>query len=480
MLDDRAVAAAVHFARANLHRSVRELCDFIRIPSVSGDPHRLPDVRRAADWLSRALGRVGISNARLIETSGSPIVTGTHVASRGPPLIVYGHYDVQPPGNLAAWRTPPFSPVIKHGAIYGRGASDDKGQLFAHVKAIEAWMRTRGELPTQLTCIFEGEEEIGSPSLRGWLASHGNTLRARAAIISDTRMRAEHEPAITHALRGKMRIELVVVRRGSDVHAGDFAGVVLDPARELTRLVASLHDAQSRPRVRGFHDRVRPLTSHERDYMRRVGARDDELIAAARGEPLLHDASRTLYEITTTQPSLSVTELTSGDVDAKRSAIPTTARAMFDVRLVPDQDPAFVARCLEQHFKRIASPGAHVALRVLSSSRAVHIDPRQPALQAAARAAFHTFGRPAVFLRSGGTIPVATEFHARGITPVLMGFALSDDGMHAPNEHFAIDRFAQAIECSIRFFAESARALATSRPRAPATSRMLLRTGIHV
>jgi acetylornithine deacetylase/succinyl-diaminopimelate desuccinylase-like protein len=273
-------------------------------------------------------------------------------------------------------------------------------------------------------------------------------------------MRGRDRPAITYALRGKMRIEIVVLRRGQEVHAGEFAGAVVDPARVLAEVVASFHDPGGRVAVAGFLDGIRPVSARERAYMTRVGPSDAEILRSGALEPVCRDRGSSLYERTTLEPAISVTELRAGDLDEHgKSAIPARSSAMLDIRLVAGQDPRHVADVVRRHARRISPPGARVALRIRSASPAVVIDPRHAALRAGARAAEATFGQPVVFLRSGGTIPVVNALASLGIPTVLLGFALADDGMHAPNEHFGVRRFAQATECAIRFLAEAGRVL---------------------
>ncbi|MDB4873753.1 MAG: Acetylornithine deacetylase/Succinyl-diaminopimelate desuccinylase [Gemmatimonadetes bacterium] len=461
--DAPSVRAALEYARANAARFTTRLAELVRFASVSGDASRRDDVRLCAEWLVRTLRTIGLPHARLIETSGAPLVFAS--LRRSAPngratILVYGHYDVQPPGPSAEWHSPPFTPTIRDGAVVGRGASDDKGQLLAHVNAIESWIHTAGELPVNVVCLFEGEEEIGSPALRRFLRTHGPRLGVQAAIISDTRMRAVDRPAITYALRGKMRIELVVLRRGREVHAGEFAGAVFDPARALASIVASLHEPGGRIAVDGFHDSIRVASAAERTYMKRVGPSDAEILGSGGLEPAPETCERSLYERTTLDPAISVTELQAGDAgEHGKSAIPARTSAMLDLRLVAGQDPRRIAQLVRTHARRFAPPGAHVALRIRSASPALVLDPRNAALRAGARAAEATFGRPVVFLRSGGTIPVVDTLASLGIPTVLLGFALADDGMHAPNERFGVRRFAQATECAIRFLAEAGRTL---------------------
>lgn len=452
---------AIAYARANFPRFVRELCELVRIPSVSGSPEHRADVARAARWLGAMMRSVGLENVHAANPSGAPILRGACADREGavPSVLVYGHYDVVPPGDPRSWASPPFEPRIRDGALYARGASDDKGQLFAHLKALESWRAAAGDVPLDVHCVFEGEEEIGSASLLAWLRAHGRTLGANAALISDTRMRAPHRPAITYGLRGKLRLELTLSRPGGELHSGDFSGVVPDVGALLGRIVGSLTDARGRVAVADVHRDVRALAESERAYMRRTGPSDGELLAAAGSGALRRFAPPedrlTLYERTTTEPAISVTELDAGDVGHAKAAIPVSAHATLDVRLVPDQHPDQVAAAIEAHARRFLTAAERLTVRARSAAPPMLLDPRNPFITAASRAARETFGRTPVFLRSGGTIPVAGALNAIGITPVLLGFALSGDHMHGADEHLSLERFGKAIECSIRFFARA-------------------------
>lgn len=455
-------ARAIVYARANLPRFVSELCALLRIPSVSGLAEHQTDARDTARWLGVMMRRAGIAEVRRMNDRGAPILIGSmlQAGDRAPTLLVYGHYDVVPPGDPRAWTSLPFEPRVRDGTIYARGASDDKGQLFAHLKALECW-NVLGGPPVNVHCLFEGEEEIGSPTLLAWLQANGRALNADGAIISDTRMRAANRPAITYGLRGKLRLDLTLSRSGGELHSGDFAGVVPDLGEMLGRIIGSLADRQGRVVVPGLLRAVRTIGDAERRYMRLNGPSDAELLSAVGGSaprrraPIPEGSS--LYERTTVGPSITVVELDAGDVGHAKSAIPTSAHAALDIRLVHDQDPRDVAALIEAHARRELGDGVRLSVHARSAVPPFIVDPRHPLVAAAERAAAAAFGQRPVFLRSGGSIPLAGALQSIGIAPVLLGFALSSDNMHGPNEHFPIARFAKAIECSIRLFAEAAR-----------------------
>jgi acetylornithine deacetylase/succinyl-diaminopimelate desuccinylase-like protein len=450
---------AVRYAAAHRRRFVTELCDFVRFPSVSADPAHGGDVRRCAEWLAAHLRALGMPHVGVMETGGPPLVLAAwrRAGPHAPTLLVYGHYDVQPADPRDGWHSPPFTPVVRAGAVYGRGACDDKGQLFAHVKAIEAWLNTAGVLPVNVLCLFEGEEEVGSERLRAFLRSHGGRLGVDAAAISDTMMRGRGQPAIAHAVRGQLSFELEVRGPASDLHSGNFGGAVPNPLDALCRIIASLWDARGRIAVADFYDRVRPVSAASRAYMARVGPVDADVRRAARVPAGAGESGYSLYERMTIRPALTVNGVSGGYAGAgPKAVIPARAAAKLSVRLVPDQDPREVDRLIRRHLARVVPRTVRVTMRTSSGVAAAEIDPRHPVVRAAAVACEQAYGVAPVFLRIGGTIPVVSTLQRDlGIPTVLMGFALPDDGIHGPNEKFEIDNFGKAIDTCVRFLAEA-------------------------
>ena len=276
------------FARNNSKVVLSELKEFVRIPSVSSQPKHAVDVKRCAEWLARHLRSVGLEHVKVIPTKRHPIVYADwlHAGAR-PTILIYGHYDVQPVDPLSEWRSPPFEPIVRGDNLYGRGASDDKGQLFTHVKAIESYLRTLGRLPVNVKCLFEGEEEIGSPNLQSFLSQHEQALTADVAVMSDTRMLAPDRPAITYALRGALSLELEVSGPPQDLHSGNYGGAIHNPAQVLCEIIGSLHDSNGRIRVPGFYDRVRNWSDNERDYMAEHGPSDATILRDAASQERL-------------------------------------------------------------------------------------------------------------------------------------------------------------------------------------------------
>ncbi len=446
-------------ARAQRARFVAELQQFVRFPSVSAQTHHAEDVRRCAQWLASHLRRIGLDETRVEETARHPIVRAAWRGAAGAPtLLIYGHYDVQPPDPVREWRTPPFEPSVRGPYLYGRGASDDKGQLFAHVKALEGLLRTTGRLPINVICLFEGEEEIGSPNLRAYLERHAAELVADGAVISDTRMLGPDRPALTYALRGSLNLEIEVRGPKKDLHSGNFGGAVHNPLQALTELLATLHDRNGRITIPGFYDAVRALSTQERSYLAATGPSDAQLLVDARAERGWGESGFTFYERTTARPSLAITGLVGGyQGEGVKGVIPARAAAKLNLRLVPDQNPEEIERLVRRHLQAITPPTVEMRLRSWPGALPALIDRRHPILRAAAWAYRRGFGAAPVFVRSGGSIPVVNLFQEVLCLPTaLLGFALASDRLHAPNERFHLGRFERAIATCQAFYREFA------------------------
>ena len=448
------------YSQANAWKFVAELQDFIRFPSISAQPRCAGDVKVCAQWLASHLRDSGLKQAKVIRTPRHPIVYADWLDAPGrPTVLLYGHYDVQPPDPLDEWQTPPFEPTIRGNDLYGRGASDDKGQMFVHVKALESYLRTNGRLPVNVKCLFEGEEEIGSPHLAAFLERHQDTLAADVAVLSDTRMLAPDRPVITESLRGALSVELEVRGPAHDLHSGNFGGAVHNPLQALCEIIARLHDRNGRVTIPGFYDRVRQWSASERAYMAQVGPADATLLQDAHAARGWGERGYTLYERTTIRPALTVNGITGGyQGPGVKAVIPARALAKCNFRLVPDQDPDEIDRLLRQYVAQITPPTVRTVIRTYLRAKPAVVDRDHPAIRAAAIAYRRGFGATPVFLRSGGTIPVVHLLREiLGIPTVLMGFALPDDRMHAPNEKFHLPNFFKGIATSIWFLAELAR-----------------------
>jgi acetylornithine deacetylase/succinyl-diaminopimelate desuccinylase-like protein len=464
----QAAVAAARYARANRERFVRSLCELVAIPSVSVDPARAADVRRCGEALARELRRIGLQRVEVVPTARHPVVYAEWLGARDrPTVLVYGHYDVQPVDPPRAWHSPPFQPVIRGGHLYGRGAADDKGQLSTHIRALESYLATARRLPVNVKCLFEGEEEIGSPNLPHFLERHRRRLRAHVAVMSDTRMLGPDRPAVAYSLRGSLSMELAVRGPRGDLHSGNFGGAIHNPVQALAELLAGLHDRDGRVTVRGFYEAVRLVPQPERVQMARSGPTDAEILRDAKVGRGWGERGFSLYERTTIRPALTINGIAGGyQGPGGKAIIPAEASAKLNVRLVPDQRPDEVARLLRAHVRRTLPPTVTWRLRGSSGAMPVVLDRNHPAMDAAARAYRRGFGRAPVFVRSGGTIPVVNLFRELlGLETVLMGFALPSDRIHAPNERFGLSRFARGIATSVAFLDEIVAVEGVRRPR---------------
>jgi acetylornithine deacetylase/succinyl-diaminopimelate desuccinylase-like protein len=456
---------AIDYARAGRKRFVSELTEFLRFPSVSSQSERAGDVRECAAWLARHLKKIGLNNARVIPTRRNPIVYASWRRAAGrPTLIIYGHYDVLPGEPLKDWATPPFSPTVKNNNLHGRGAADDKGQLFCHVKAIESYLKTRGALPVNVICLFEGEEEIGSPNLAPFVERNRRALNAVAAVISDTRMISATQPAISYAQRGGLRAEIEIFGPPHELHSGAFGGAVHNPALALCDVVAGLHDERGRVTIPGFYSDVRAGSEKERAFMARSGPSDQEILRSAKVETGWGEPGYSLYERTTIRPDLTVNGIVGGHTgQGVKGVIPARALAKVSFRLVPDQRPEKIAQLFREHIARATPATVRSTVRTMSPIRPALINRSHPAVQAATQAYRKVFGVLPVLVRSGGSIPVVHIFqNVLEIPAVLMGFGLPDDNIHGPNEKFHLPIFLKAIETSIWYLALASRLAASS------------------
>ena len=447
---------------------------FTRFPTISAQSKHTRDLKNCADWLAKHLHRIGLEQVKVIPGKHHPIVFAeSRREPDGPTLLIYGHYDVQPVDPLQEWRSAPFEPTIRGSDLYARGACDDKGQMFTHVKALESYLRGNGTLPLNVKCLFEGEEEIGSPSLTGFIAHNKGALAADVALMSDTQMLGPNRPAISCSERGALGLELEVSGPAHDLHSGNFGGAVHNPLQALGEITARLHDCSGRIAIPGFYDRVRRLDEKQRDRMAETAPSDAHILREAKTKTGWGERGFTLYERTTIRPALTVNGLTGGyQGPGGKGIIPARAVAKLSFRLVPDQDPRQIDQLFREHIARITPPTVRAKVRTLSAAKPAVVNTHHPAMRAAALAYRKGFGAAPVFLRSGGTIPAVSTFQeVLGIPTVLMGFALRDDRIHAPNEKFHLPNFYNGIATSIFFMA------AMSRGR---TSKAVFERGIGV
>jgi len=425
-------------------QGLRELDDFLRIPSISSQPERAADVRRAAAHLAEQYQRVGLKNAEVIDTSGHPVVYADWLKAPGKPtVLLYGHYDVQPVDPIDLWTSPPFEPRRDDGLLFGRGSSDDKGQIAMHWQAIAAWLRTTGELPLNLKVIAEGEEEIGSPHFEEFVRANRDRLTCDYCVISDTSMVAKGFPAITYALRGLIYFELRVDAATTDLHSGNLGGIAPNPAQVLAEILVRLKDPAGHVLVPGFYDGVRPLSDDERREFARVPF-DEAALKRTYGLRALHgEAGFTPTERNWARPTLDVNGIWGGyHGTGAKTIIPAEAHAKLSCRLVPDQDPDKIGDLVEDYVPAIAPPGVRVRIQRLHGGRPSITPIDHPATLAAKRALERSFEKDVVFMREGGSIPVVATFDSLLHAPtVLLGVGLPDEHAHAPNERLNLDNF---------------------------------------
>jgi len=446
------VTAAAGYARSRQAATLRRLITLLRFPTVSADPRHAADMSACAAWLAGLLGQIGLADIRVCRGRVAPVVTASWHGSRGgPTVLVYGHYDVQPVEPLSAWATDPFRPVRRGPHLYARGASDDKGQLMAHLAAIEAWLATAARLPVNLRLVLDGEEEIGSPTLVAAVAAGWRPLAADVALVSDTWMLAPDAPVLITGLRGALSASLDVLGPRRDLHAGSFGGAVPNPAEVLATLVASLHDKAGRVAVASFYDQVRPMTEKERQHLARVGPRDPAMLAPAGAALGYGEPGFSAFERVTRRPAVITTNLrTSGE---GRTVVPARATADLNIRLAAGQEPGRVATLLRRHIRARIPPGMRGRLRIRSGCPAYTLDPRAPVVRAVQSACRSVFGQEPAMLPSGGSIPfVSTLAAARPVDVALLGFGLPDDAIHAPNERLYVPNLFRGTDTCVELY----------------------------
>jgi acetylornithine deacetylase/succinyl-diaminopimelate desuccinylase-like protein len=432
------------FFTANRVRIERELFDFLRIPSVSARTEHNADTARAAHWLANALTAAGV-HTEVLATPGHPIVLGEwrEAGPDRPTVLVYGHYDVQPAEPLDLWTSPAFEPTVRDGKIYARGSVDDKGQLFLHVKALEAHLRVRERLPVNIVLLAEGEEEVGSDNLGDFVRAHRERLRCDAVVISDSSMFAPGQPSILSSLRGLTYFQLDVQGPASDLHSGIYGGAVVNPATALARIIATFHDADGRVAVRGFYDGVLEWDESRRAGMRQLPFDDAHFLAEVGAPALGGEPGYSTLERVWIRPTCEINGLLSGYTgEGAKTVLPAHAMAKVSCRLVPDQDPATIERLMQAHVERVAPPGVRVTVTHLHGGRPWHADARGPLFDAAARALTAAFRREPVIVGEGGSIPVVDDFvRTLGAPVLLMGFGLPGENAHAPDEWMSVENF---------------------------------------
>lgn len=433
-------------------RFIRELCEYVAFASVSAQPQHRRDVSDCARWLMDHCRSIGLT-ARVWPTGGHPVVmaqTPRTKSGRRPHFLVYGHYDVQPPEPLELWTSPPFKPRVAGLSLFGRGASDNKGQHLAHLNGIEAYLKTGTPLPCDLTFVIEGEEEVGSEHLASFLKTHRTELDCKAVVISDTGMPSRDHPALTYALRGITALEVKVQGPSRDLHSGIFGGSVENPAMVLCQLLAQLRDDEGRVAIPGFYDEVAPLTKFEREQLAKLPHNETAYRKFLGVPQLAGEDGYSAWERRTARPTLEINGLTSGyQGEGSKTIIPAYASAKLTMRLVPNQKPRHILKLVQQHLRRLCPPTVRLSLEAGHSGDAYWLSPEGPLVRAALGALRTAFDRDPVLLREGGSIPIVNDFkRILGADTLLLGLALPDDNAHSPNEKFDLDCFARGMRLS--------------------------------
>lgn len=444
------------FIDATIDTFKQELFDLLRIPSVSTDSSRKQDVLAAAEFLRQRYVEAGLENVQVFETPGHPIVYGDwlHAGADKPTVLVYGHYDVQPPDPLELWTNDPFEPTVVAGKVYARGAADDKGQAYIHVKAIQSFLNTGTPLPVNVKIIIEGEEEIGSPNLVPFLEAHKEMLACDMVLISDTSMFAEDVPSITYGLRGLAYMEVEVTGPNRDLHSGVYGGAVANPLNVLCEMIAKLKDEDGVIQIPGFYDKVKPLTPEERDAYSALPFNEAAYAADLGVAETFGEKGYSTLERASARPTLDVNGIWGGyQGEGAKTVLPGKAAAKISMRLVPGQNPKEIARLFADHFLSLAPPYVQVTVHDHHGGDPAVTDLDFYGMKAAARAFAEVYGKEPLFTREGGSIPIVASFKSiLGVNSILMGFGLNSDNIHSPNEKFSLKDFHRGIKTSAKFF----------------------------
>jgi acetylornithine deacetylase/succinyl-diaminopimelate desuccinylase-like protein len=439
---------------------LNELLDFLKIPSISADPAYANDVHKTAAFVAKQLQEIGLDAVEICQTAGYPVVYGEKIIDdKLPTVLVYGHYDVQPADPIDLWTSPPFEPVIKtttihpQGAIFARGACDDKGQVFMHVKAVEA-MLSSGELACNVKFMIEGEEEVGSENLAIFVKENVDKLKADIILVSDTGMLANDVPSITTGLRGLSYVEVEVTGPNRDLHSGLYGGCVANPINILTTMIASLHDENRKITIPGFYDKVIELSAEERSEMAKAPFSHEKYCDALDIEATLGENGYSTMERGSIRPTLDVNGIWGGYTgEGAKTVIPSKAFAKISMRLVPDQNPDEITNLFQTHFEKIAPQGVKVKVKPHHGGEAAVTPIDSIGYKAAALAYEATFGIIPIPVRSGGSIPIVAMFEkVLGLKTILMGFGLDSDAIHSPNEHYGLFNFYRGIETIPHFY----------------------------
>ena len=443
------------FIETRRDQHLAELCEFLRIPSVSAKSEHKPDIERAAGWVADKLQSAGFKTVQIIPTSLHPLVYAESLEAPGKPTILfYGHYDVQPAEPLDLWTSPAFEPTVRAGNLFGRGTADDKGQVHIHLKAFESLRDVNGKLPINVKVLIEGEEEVGSVSLWDYVQQNKEKLKADALVVSDTSMLAKGVPSITYGLRGLNYYQIELTGPARDLHSGVYGGAVPNPLTILTELFAKLHDKDFRVTIPGFYDDVAKLSASERKSLNALPWKKKDFEKAIGAPGYAGEKGFTIVEQLWGRPTLELNGIWGGYMgEGAKTVIPSKAHAKFSTRLVPNQNPQKVAKLVEKHIRKMLPKTVICKFEVLSTGKPWTAPFQAPIFTKAQGALEKGFGKKAVFIREGGSIPFVTQMHDTFKVPcVLIGFGLPDENAHAPDEHLALENYFGGIKAIAYFY----------------------------
>ncbi|MFH0849272.1 MAG: dipeptidase [archaeon] len=459
----------LRYADDHSQSHLSELLELLQIPSIGTQPQHDADTRAAADWVADAMRKAGLENVRLIPTAGHPCVYGEwlHARANAPTVLIYGHYDVQPPDPLELWQTPPFQPDVRENYVYARGSSDDKGQLYIHIKAVESYLKGAGRLPTNVKFIIEGEEESGSPNLEPLIRDNKKLLQADTVLISDTSIPTPDQPAIVYGLRGICSALIDITGPDHDLHSGSYGGGVNNPINAICHIIAKLKDEDGHVLIPGFYDKVLELTPEERNLLTKTPLSEKNWLNETGAPSTWGEPNHTLPERLGARPTLDVNGIIGGYTGlGTKTVLPSTVHGKISMRLVPKQNPTEIGEMLRKYVLSISPPSVKVRVTLRGGAPASIIDLSIPPMRAAAAAYTEVFGKDPVYIREGGSIPVVSQFETHlGLQTVLMGFGLANDRAHSPNERFYVPNFYQGIKTIIHFLTKYAEVKDSSKSK---------------
>ncbi len=444
----------IKYIEDNIENYIGELKEFLRIPSISTSSENKTDIKKCAKFVSEKLKQAGMNRVKVIETEGHPLVYAEWLGAPGKPtVLIYGHYDVQPVDPVELWDSPPFDPVIKNNKIYARGATDDKGQMFMHIKCVEAYFKTYGSLPLNVKFIIEGEEEIGSESLESFINHNTDLLKCDAVLLSDTALYAKGVPTLTYGLRGLAYMEVEVVGPNRDLHSGTFGGAVANPINVLSKMIAKLQNIEGKITIPGFYDNVLKLTKKERENIKALKFSEQKYAKELGVKELQGEKNYSTLERTWARPTLDCNGIIGGFTGkGAKTVIPSKVTAKISMRLVPNQDPNKISKMFTKYIKSIAPKSVKVSVKDLHGAYPVITPLDDKATVSAAKAMEKAFGKKIVYMREGGSVPIVTVFSKKLKAPVvLMGLGLNSENLHSPNEHFDLNHFKLGIMSSAYF-----------------------------